>query len=818
MHRSVVSRWLSKAALIVCAVCLFSSLAARLYAVDWTLFTTNVTMPAGRTFQMPLTASDPMGSPLTFSLVSISTTNVTGTIASTNNRSLLLDVSGVDATNGAFNGDLVLQLYEDLTPLTTARIIQLAKSGFYNGLTFHRVIQDFMCQGGDPLGNGTGGTGIKFDDEFVASLTFSGFGQLAMANSGDDSNDSQFFITDSDLSLADPMRQPTSWLNFNHTIFGQLTRGFDVHQKILATPVSGSTPITPVVINSASVFTNKQEAVLRLSAAQGFAGTANVTVNVMNTNGQSASTTIQVTVVANTVNSPPFLGPIPANLITTQNIAKTFELTVTDVDNDPTNLSLTDATNPNQFPTGLSNFTYNSGVLTLIPNLNFIGEINMILGVKDNAHDDSDTQHFSLTVVPVCTYTLGSAGKTFTSDGGTGSVPVTAGIACDWTATETIEWVHITSGSNGPGNGAVQYTVSANDTTNARSGNLHIAGKLYTINQAGAGCSLLLGTTATNHTAAAVVGSFPVTVSFGCPWVATTTDTWIHTTSSSSGNGAVNYFVEANLDFAPRAGTITVEGQTFTVMQDGAMCSYSIAPMEIAVGAGGTNASVDVAAAGTNCEWTALSNDSWITILSGTNGTGSGTVDYSVASNPATSNRVGTVIIAGRTFTVTQASNTVDQTGVVGDWDVTLASTLKISKVLTDERSSDGQGLLQPDASFELIEEQYGPTPISSGTWATDAKGRSLLLVLTPDGQEQLRQFLLAWLAEAADTNDITIENADLTIVKLKVGKTKILTGGALGPTKINASGSFTGILGGEAHSGKFSCSIVVTWVQKNPL
>ena len=133
---------------------------------------------------------------------------------------------------------------------------------------FHRVIDNFMIQGGDPSGNGTGGSGTTFSDEFNVNLTFNSEGLLAMANSGDDTNDSQFFVTDTDLSLA----QMPQHLNFDHTIFGILTSGFDTYQKIITTPVTGSTPNNQVKITSASVFTDTQNGVLRLSTPSDFTG------------------------------------------------------------------------------------------------------------------------------------------------------------------------------------------------------------------------------------------------------------------------------------------------------------------------------------------------------------------------------------------------------------------------------------------------------------------------------------------------------------------------------------------------------------------
>jgi peptidyl-prolyl cis-trans isomerase B (cyclophilin B) len=109
-------------------------------------------------------------------------------------------------------GTIRLKLFADKTPLTVANFVNLAQRGFYNNLTFHRVIADFMIQGGCPKGNGTGGPGYKFRDEFVADLRHDKPGMLSMANSGPNTNGSQFFIT----------HTPTQWLDDHHTIFGEV--------------------------------------------------------------------------------------------------------------------------------------------------------------------------------------------------------------------------------------------------------------------------------------------------------------------------------------------------------------------------------------------------------------------------------------------------------------------------------------------------------------------------------------------------------------------------------------------------------------------
>lgn len=115
-------------------------------------------------------------------------------------------------------GDININLLPDKSPVTVANFVNLAKKGYYNGLTFHRVIENFMAQGGDPNGTGTGGPGYQFEDEVDNGLNFSKAGKLAMANAGPGTNGSQFFIT----------TVPTEWLNGNHTIFGEVVSDADL--------------------------------------------------------------------------------------------------------------------------------------------------------------------------------------------------------------------------------------------------------------------------------------------------------------------------------------------------------------------------------------------------------------------------------------------------------------------------------------------------------------------------------------------------------------------------------------------------------------
>lgn len=119
-------------------------------------------------------------------------------------------------------GDIIVELYADRVPLTVENFVNLARAGFYDGTTFHRVIGGFMAQGGDPTGTGTGGPGYQFGDEFHPKLRHDGAGVLSMANAGPGTNGSQFFLT----------YGPTPHLDNKHSVFGKVTEGLDVLNSI----------------------------------------------------------------------------------------------------------------------------------------------------------------------------------------------------------------------------------------------------------------------------------------------------------------------------------------------------------------------------------------------------------------------------------------------------------------------------------------------------------------------------------------------------------------------------------------------------------
>ncbi len=135
---------------------------------------------------------------------------------------------------------MVFELFDEDAPKTVANFKKLATEGFYEGLGFHRIIKDFMAQGGCPQGTGTGGPGYQFEDEFNHHLIVRG--ALAMANSGPNTNGSQFFIVTADEA---------PWLDGKHTVFGKVIEGEEVVEKLNNVPTGGADkPKTPVLISS----------------------------------------------------------------------------------------------------------------------------------------------------------------------------------------------------------------------------------------------------------------------------------------------------------------------------------------------------------------------------------------------------------------------------------------------------------------------------------------------------------------------------------------------------------------------------------------
>ena len=331
-------------------------------------FPDEVNITAGAPIHVALGGLDADGDDLTYSVTSTNST-ISATIPKQEtpegNRSMRITVQGY--------GEMVFELFEGRAPNTTARIIEIAESDWYEDKVFHRIIDGFMIQGGSLNGQGVNGTGTQFDDEYHADLQFTTSGLLAMAKSGDDTNDSQFFITDVPSGGFSLPR----WLDFNHTIFGRLTAGDDVREAIseVATNTSNQPTGSSIVIESVEIFYDNQDAVMMISAPDGTENgeSGEITITVSDGNGNTASETVKVNVLSDTQNNNPFLGPIdPIRLTIDQ--PYTFQLDATDIEGDTIYYAAELLTETDDIEVEVSD----TGLVTITPK-------NEVVGVADIA-------------------------------------------------------------------------------------------------------------------------------------------------------------------------------------------------------------------------------------------------------------------------------------------------------------------------------------------------------------------------------------------------------------------------------------------------
>lgn len=318
-------------------------------------FTTisNVSVESGSPLHVPVDAYDPNGNPLTVTVTS-SNPNVVSAEVLSGNRSMRISVKDF--------GDMVFQLFEGDAPIPTSRIIELATAGFYSNIKFHRVINNFMIQAGDPTGTGSSGSTLgDINDQFSVNLQHNRKGVLSYAKTAvDDTGDSQFFITEG----------PTRHLDFNHAVFGQLIEGEAVRDAISNVFTnSADKPSVDIVIQSVTIFNDTENGLIRLKA-NATSGTSNVTVTVSDNEGNSTSQTFVATATADAANGAPFLNPIPA-VNTSINTPVTINLSSQDAENNPVIYSVEKV--------GTQNYTVtvnpSTGVVTFTPPTGFAGTL-----------------------------------------------------------------------------------------------------------------------------------------------------------------------------------------------------------------------------------------------------------------------------------------------------------------------------------------------------------------------------------------------------------------------------------------------------------
>lgn len=292
---------------------------------------TDVTLFAGSPLHIALNGSDTEGQDLSFTA---SSSNVTvSTFVPEGNRSLQISVLQGDPLSPTIEGDMTFQLFETRSPRAAQRIIDLTDTDFYNDSIFHRVIDDFVIQGGDPVGNppGTGGSGTTFDDQFHPDLQHNAIGMLSMAKSFDDTNDSQFFITEYTAGDSNSV-QGLRGLDSQHTVFGFQTTGESIRAAISETATTNSRPDEDVTLTDASIFVDNENGALMLSAPEGTSSTTSViTVTVTDTDGNMDTQTFNVTVEPDPFDNQPYLLDIP-NVRTLVDVPTSFNLSAFDLE------------------------------------------------------------------------------------------------------------------------------------------------------------------------------------------------------------------------------------------------------------------------------------------------------------------------------------------------------------------------------------------------------------------------------------------------------------------------------------------------------
>ena len=413
----------------------------------------NVNVAIGSPLMVPIDGYDPNGNPLTITVTSSNPSLIGATVLS-GERSWKL------STNF---GDMTFQLFEDQAPRVTERIVALTQSNFYNGLTFHRVINNFVIQGGDPSGNGTGGSTLgDFDDQYHVDLQHNRTGILSFAKSsdgvvpGDDTNDSQFFITEG----------PQRTLDFNHSIFGQLTDGELVREAISNTATNSSNlPTNAVTISSASIFTDTENGLIQLKPTGTGTGSATITVTVTDSEGLSTSRTFTATVVQDTANGAPFLNDIPV-VNTTVGTPVNVTLTSQDAENDTRVYSVTKL--------GSENFTVtvnsSTGVATVTPAAGFVGQLQFRASVSQTTTPTTGSTSDSQVV----TVLVGAAAPTgidllTASDSGTSSTDnITNSTTLSFSISGTVAGaiVKLKAGGNVVGQATATGTTTTVNVTN----------------------------------------------------------------------------------------------------------------------------------------------------------------------------------------------------------------------------------------------------------------------------------------------------------------------------------------------------------------
>ncbi|MBP1595393.1 MAG: Serine/threonine kinase associate protein KapC, partial [Acidobacteria bacterium] len=254
-----------------------------------------------------------------------------------------------------------------------------------------------------------------------------------------------------------------------------------------------------------------------------------------------------------------------------------------------------------------------------------------------------------------CSFTVTSDNPVFSHGGGEGVITVTPNESnCGWTASSGHNWLVITPPASGTGSGQVNFSVSGNAATEGRSGSIVVAGQTVSVSQGGITCSYELRSSSGSIPAVGGTGTAGVIAAGACTWIALSNDAWLRVISAAeAGTGDVIYAADPNSAAAPRSGTLTIAGHTYTVTQPGAPCAYALPVTSAEVGPGGAPGYFNFTANQTGCTPSAVSLVDWISVSTNFSET-AGTVNFTVLPTPLTGMRTGTIRLGDQVFTVRQ--------------------------------------------------------------------------------------------------------------------------------------------------------------------
>ena len=293
-----------------------------------------------------------------------------------------------------------------------------------------------------------------------------------------------------------------------------------------------------------------------------------------------------------------------------------------------------------------------------------------------------------------CTFTLNPTSAQAPAVTSTGSFAVTAsGSNCSRTAGSNVNWLTVTFGQTGTGNGSVGYTVNTNPTYATRTGTISVSGAVFTVTQAAQPCPPSTFSPL-GQTVQPAGGSFSIAVTSPCGWNAGSDASWIVLSASSgSGSGTLSYTIAPNNSGVSRTGIIQIDSVNFTVTQFSIDCTFTISPVSVNVGAGGGQNQIAVQATNSACPWTVQNTASWITLNGnlGASSSGNGAVAFTVAANTSPQPRTATLTVAGQPVTINQAGNICAFTLSPASIDVPYSATAGTFSVATVSPTAPGR-------------------------------------------------------------------------------------------------------------------------------